>query len=378
MKILHMSDLHLGKRLCEFSLLEEQRDILTKILGIVDDEKPDCVIIAGDVYNRSVPPEESVQLFDDFLCGLSERKVQTFVISGNHDSAERIAFGGRIMNNGGVHMSPVYSGKTEPFALADEYGPVNVYMLPFIKPINVRRYFPDAEISSYNDALKIAVKEMNINTDERNVLVTHQFITGASLSESEEIFIGGTENIDAAVFKDFDYTALGHIHKPQNISKKMRYCGTPLKYSLSEVNQEKSVTIAELSEKGRLEIREIPLVPLRDVKEYKGTFEMLTDKKFYGKINTDDYIFITLTDENEIPDAVHKLRKIYPHLAKYRYDNSRTLFSTLILPEKINENISPEELFSEFYQKQNNHTMNAEQLEFINRIIKEIWEEDVL
>lgn len=378
MKLIHISDLHLGKRLGEYSLYEEQADILGKILAIVDDEQPDAVMIAGDIYNKSVPPEESVQLFDDFICGLSSRNVQTFIISGNHDSAERIAFGGRLMQSCGVHMSPVYDGKTQPITLTDEYGAVSVYMLPFIKPITIRRFFPDAEISSYNDALKIAVGAMEIDSSKRNILITHQFITGASLSESEEIFIGGTENVDADIFAEFDYVALGHIHSPQNIRKNMRYCGTPLKYSKSEIRQNKSVTVVELEKKGALNVRTVPLIPLRDVREYRGTFSELTDSAFYSKVNTDDYVYLTITDESEIPEAVHKLRKIYPRLLKLSYDNAATSSVCELTSACAVTDITPEELFDEFFRETNPNGMNQQQADYISMLIKEIWEGEIL
>lgn len=378
MKILHLSDFHLGKRVNEFSMLEEQEFILNELLEIIDKEKPQVVIIAGDVYDKSVPPTEAVSLFDDFLCSLSRLGLQVFVISGNHDSAERISFGGRIMSSRGIHMSPVYSGKIEPVKLYDEYGSLNVYMLPFIKPIYVKRFHGDAEIKSYTDALRIVVEEMNVDTQYRNILIAHQFVTGASFSQSEEFSVGGTDNVDASVFEAFDYVALGHIHRPQNIGNgKMRYCGTLLKYSLSEVNQEKSVTIVDIGEKGSLSVRMLPIVTQRDMKEFKGNFAQLTDKSFYSNINTDDYIFITLTDEADIPDAVRKLRKIYPRMMKLSYDNSRTRSCSEIKNDSFTEKLPPEQLFERFYEQQNNHSMSEEQLGFVRELIKEVWEEEL-
>ena len=247
MKLIHLSDLHLGKRLNEYSMLEDQEYILREIVRIVKDEMPDAVIIAGDIYDKSVPPAEAVQLFDEFLFKLSECRTEVFVISGNHDSPERIAFGSRIMDSGGIHMSPVYDGKVFPFSMKDEYGTVNIYMLPFIKPAHVRRFCDEEcreKIITYTDAMRHAVSGMNINSADRNILITHQFVTGAARSESEEISVGGTDNVDADVFDVFDYVALGHIHSPQNCgSERIRYCGTPLKYSFSEAKNTKSVTV---------------------------------------------------------------------------------------------------------------------------------------
>lgn len=375
MKFLHLSDLHIGKRVNEFSMLEDQEYILTKIINIIDDEKPDAVVIAGDVYDKSVPSAEAVQLFDDFLCRLAKRKMQVFVISGNHDSAERMAFGGRLMDISGVHMSPVYNGKVEAISLDDEFGRVNFFMLPFVKPANVRRFFEDAQIESYTDAVRVAVENMNVNADERNVIVTHQFVTGAEKCESEEISVGGSDNVDASVFDCFDYVALGHIHGPQNIkSERIRYCGTPLKYSFSEMKHKKSVTVVEMGEKGSLEIRTVALEPMRDMREIKGTYAEITLKENYVDTNTDDYMHITLTDEEDIPDAIGKLRVIYPNLMKLDYDNKRTRSSAkLDIIENI-EQRSPLDLFAEFYEKQNNQPMTDGQSEFMKSLIESIWE----
>ena len=375
MKFMHLSDLHIGKRVNEFSMLEDQEYILTKIINIIDDEKPDAVVIAGDVYDKSVPSAEAVQLFDDFLCRLAKRKLQVFVISGNHDSAERMAFGGRLMDISGVHMSPVYNGKVEAISLDDEFGRVNFFMLPFVKPANVRRFFEDAQIESYTDAVRVAVENMNVNTDERNIIVTHQFVTGAEKCESEEISVGGSDNVDASVFDCFDYVALGHIHGPQNIgSERIRYCGTPLKYSFSEAKHKKSVTVVEMGEKGSLEIRTVALEPKRDMREIKGKYAEITLKENYADTNTDDYMHITLTDEEDIPDAIGKLRVIYPNLMKLDYDNKRTRSSAkLDIIENI-EQRSPLDLFAEFYEKQNNQPMTDDQSEFMKSLIESIWE----
>ena len=377
MKLIHLSDLHLGKRVNEFSMIEDQEFILTKIINIIDGEKPDAVIIAGDVYDKSVPSAEAVQLFDDFLCRLAKRKLHVFVISGNHDSAERMAFGGRLMEMSGVHMSPVCNGNVEPISLEDEFGRVNFYMLPFVKPANIRRFFEDSEIESYTDAVRAAVESMNVNTAERNVIITHQFVTGAERSESEEISVGGSDNVDASVFDCFDYTALGHIHGPQNIgSERIRYCGTPLKYSFSEAKHKKSVTVVELREKGNLEVRTVALEPKRDMREIKGTYAEITLKENYINTDTDDYMHITLTDEDDIPDAIGKLRVIYPNLMKLDYDNNRTRTGAKL---DIIENIelrSPLDLFSEFYENQNNQPMTDGQSEFMESLIESIWEDE--
>ncbi len=282
MKLIHLSDLHLGKRVNEFSMLEDQRYILGEILKIIDQEQPQGVLIAGDVYDKSVPPTEAVALLDDFLAALAGRAVPVFLISGNHDSPERIAFGGRLMARSGVHLAPVYHGRVEPITLTDAHGPVNLYLLPFLKPTHVRRFFPEREISTYTDALATAIEAMEVDPTVRNVLVTHQFVTGAARCDSEEISVGGSDNVDVSVFDPFDYVALGHIHGPQQVGRKgVRYCGTPLKYSFSEASHKKSVTVVELEEKGNLTVRTVPLVPQRDLVELRGTYEELTFRGFY-------------------------------------------------------------------------------------------------
>lgn len=376
MKLIHLSDIHLGKRVNEFSMMEDQAHILKKILAVVDEEKPNGVLIAGDVYDKSVPSTEAVQLFDDFLVRLAERKLPVFIISGNHDSPERLSFANRLIDAAGIHLAPVYNGVVEPITLSDEYGPVNVYMLPFIKPAHVRGFFPDTEITGYSDAVAAAIGRMNIDKTQRNVLITHQFVTGAQRSDSEELSVGGTDNIGAEVFCDFDYVALGHIHGPQNMdSGRIRYCGSPLKYSFSEAAQQKSVTVAELKEKGTLEIHTVPLIPRRDMVELKGSYQQLTLREFYENTTyQEDYTHITLTDEEDIPDAVAKLRAVYHNLMKLDYDNTRTRHSAAISGAENVETRSPIDLFAEFYKLQNGLPMSTEQTELVASLIEKIWE----
>lgn len=376
MKIIHLSDLHIGKKLNGFSLIEDQRYILNQILDIISREKPECIVIAGDIYDKTVPSEEAVELLDDFLVGLSERKAEVFIISGNHDSAERLSFANRLLDSGGIHISKTYNGTVKPYTVSDEYGTVNFYMFPFVKPVNVKKAFPENNISSYTDAVRTAVENMNINKRERNVMITHQFVTGAQRSESEEIFVGGSDNVDADIFSVFDYTALGHIHNPQNIgTEKIRYCGTPLKYSFSESKHDKSVTVAELMEKGTLSVRTIPLVPMREMTELKGRYNELVSKAFYDNTSYQtDFVHITLTDEEDIADAVGKLRIIYKNLMKLDYDNKRTRNASEITLSEYTEHKSPIELFEDFYKMQNNSDMTEEQREFAEMIIEDIWD----
>lgn len=375
MKFIHLSDLHLGKRVNEYQMLDDQAYILKKIINIIDDEVPDGVIIAGDIYDKSVPSAEAVGLFDDFLVRLAKRKLEVFIISGNHDSPERIAFGSRIMDASGIHLSPVYDGKILPFSMQDEHGTVDIYMLPFIKPAHVRM-FCDEEISSYTDAINYVISNLDIKPKNRNIIVTHQFLTGASRSESEEISIGGSDNVNADVFAPFDYVALGHIHSPQNCgSDHIRYCGTPLKYSFSEAKDHKSVTVVELAEKGKVSYRTVELVPQHDLVELKGTYAELTLKSFYeGSTWQEDYTHITLTDEEDIPDVIGKLRTIYHRLMKLDYDNKRTRLNMEINSVTDVESKSPLELFSDFYKLQNNQPMTQEQFDYVKLLIEKSWE----
>ena len=375
MKIMHLSDLHLGKRVNEFSMLEDQEYILTKIVNIIDEQLPEAIIIAGDVYDKAVPSAEAVELFDDFLVRLSKRNSKVFVISGNHDSAERIAFGGRLMDKSGIYMFPVYNVHIEPIALGDDFGNVNFYLLPFVKPSNVRRFYPDNEIATYTDAIKVSVENMNIDQSERNILVTHQFVTGAMRTESEDISVGGTDNVDVSVLDGFDYVALGHIHRAQKCGREyVRYSGTPLKYSFSEAKDVKTVTVVEMKEKGSVELSFIPLTPKRDLVEIKGSYNELTLKSFYeGTSYDDDYMHITLTDEEDIPDVLTKLRVIYKNIMKLDYDNLRTRHTAEINGATDVAAKSPLEHFGEFYEQQNGQAMSDEQVEFMTDIIEQIW-----
>ena len=378
MKIIHLADLHIGKRVNEFSMIDDQKYILNQILEIIDKEKPDVVIIAGDVYDKQVPSIEAVELLDSFISDISKRKTTTFIISGNHDSAERLAFGSSLMAMGKIYISPVYNGKISKYTLKDDFGSANFYLLPFVKPSHVKRFFPDEKIESYTDAIKVVVDNLKLDTSEINILIAHQFVTGASRTESEEISVGELDNVDASTFEDFDYVALGHIHRPQKIgTERIRYCGTPLKYSFSEVNDTKSVSIIEINSKEDFNLRTIPLIPKRDMRKIRGTYEELITKTSYENTNTDDYIHVTLTDEFNVADAIQKLRVIYKNIMKLEYDNMRTRESRKInLDDMVIENKNPLEIFSEFYKLQNNKEMNDEQKEIIKKIMEEVWEEN--
>ncbi|MCQ2521221.1 MAG: exonuclease SbcCD subunit D [Lachnospiraceae bacterium] len=375
MKFIHLSDLHLGKRVNEFSMIEDQRYILTKIINIVDEEKPEGVLVAGDVYDRSVPSEEAMQLWDEFLIKLSKRKIPVFAISGNHDSAVRFSSHNKLVENAGIYLSPVYEGEVKPITLEDSEGKLNIYLLPFIKPVHVKQFFSEEKIEDYTDACRVAIKQMKVDEKERNILVAHQFVLGASTCESEEHTVGGLDNVSASVFDCFDYVALGHIHGKQSIGREsVRYSGTPLKYSFSEKNHNKSVTVVEFGKKGDVVIRECPLVPQHDLREIRGTYDEVTSKKNYEGTAVDDYLHIILTDEEDIPDAIGKLRVIYKNIMKLSYDNKRTRENKVISDVEDVEKKTPIELFEEFYELQNNQKMSDEQKNYTVELIDSIWE----
>ena len=379
MKFFHLSDLHLGRRMYEFSLIDDQKFILEELLCLAAEEHPDAVVIAGDIYDRAVPSAEAVELFDRFLCALAKRRIPVLAISGNHDSPERIAFGADLMTPSGVFLSPVYNGYVEPVSLSDSFGAVNFYLLPFIKPANVRRFYPEEAIESYTDALRCAVEHMNVDPSARNVLVTHQFVTGGIRSDSEDVTVGGTDNVDAAVFDGFDYVALGHLHGAQRIGREtLRYSGTPLKYSFAEKDQIKSITVVKLGAKGNVSVSSLPLTPRRDMREIRGTYIELTLRDSYAGTDTEDYIHAVLTDENDIPNALARLRSIYPNLMKFDYDNLRTRSSAVIAAEERHRTMTGAELFAELYEKQNGQKMSDEQNAYAESVFAVLREEGTL
>lgn len=377
MKLAHISDLHLGKTLYNYSLIEDQEYILEQIVGILVEKKVEVLMIAGDVFDKNVAPEAGLKVFRKFLNRLVESKIKVLIISGNHDSAERLTFGGEFMTEKGIFFSKVYDGKIEPVSFEDEYGPVNFYLLPFIKPQIVNHYIEGNEIDTYEEAVQFAVKNMNINTSERNVILAHQNILSAKRCESEENIIGGLDAVSDAVFKDFDYTALGHIHSQQKIGKNnVFFCGTPLKYSVSEFDQEKKMPIISLAEKGKLDIEMIPLIPKRDLRKITGTLDEILTSAKNDPNNHEDFIDITLTNEDEVMDAMASLRTVYPNVLKLSYDNKASRAAENV--EKfsgVNEK-KPLEIFEAFYQSRRGTEMNDEQKNYIQALIEKIWEEN--
>lgn len=375
MKFAHISDLHLGKRIHQFSMIDDQKYILEKIVEIVKEEKVDGILLAGDIYDKIYPSAEAVALFDSFLVHLAKEEIRIFVISGNHDSPERIAFLGELTKKAGVHLSQVYNGKIDAIDMEDEFGKVHIYLLPFIKPVHVRHFFPEEKILNYTDAMEVVIRNMNLNTEDRNILVAHQFVTGAGRSDSEEISVGGLDNVEVDVFGDFDYVALGHIHRPQNMgSCKVRYSGTPLKYSFSEWQDEKSITIIQMGEKDDLDIKVIPLIPRQDMVKIRGTFLKVMNPVNFPKLEVNSYLHITLLDEMDIPDAFNRLTSVYPNLMQMEYDNLRTRERRNLQVRKEVARISPLDIFAGLYETMNNQPMSEVQREYLMGKIENIWE----
>ena len=375
MKLVHLADLHLGKKVNEFSMIDDQEYILKEIINIIDDEKTDGVLVAGDVFDRPIPSEEAIKLWDDFLNAMAKRNIQVFAISGNHDSAVRFAEHTSLMDSTGIHLSPEYDGKTNKYQIEKQGVKVNIYLLPFIKPIHVRHYFPDEDINNYTDACRVAIENMQVNKEELNILIAHQFVTGATRCDSEEISVGGLDNVDVTVFEDFDYVALGHIHGKQTIGRDtIRYSGTPLKYSFSEKNHVKSVTVIEIDSKKDISVREVNLTPRRDMAEIRGKCSDLIQGISNENVDANDYLQVILTDENDVPNAMSDLRRVYPNIMKLSYDNTRTREDRSLELNRDVEKKSPIDLFKEFYENQNNQSLTDEQREFMEELIEEIWE----
>ena len=377
MKLMHLSDLHLGKRVNGFSMIPDQRHVLEQILAMAAEEKPDAALLCGDIYDKTVPSAEAVALFDTFLSRLAQC-CPVYIICGNHDSAERVAFGGRLLEKAGVYLSPVYDGKIMTVEQRDEFGTVCFHLLPFLKPVQVREWYPQASVESYTDAVRTALSGIDPEDGNRHVLLAHQFVTGSERCESEEVSIGGSDNVDAEVFTGFDYVALGHLHGAQRAGgDHIRYCGTMLKYSFSEANHHKSVTFVQLGEKGSLTISTRELTPLRDLKQIRGTYDELMSRScYYGTDLPESYLHIILTDEEDVPEALGRLRTVYPYIMKLTYDNARTRARQNPLQAEVIPETSPLELFGLLYEKQNNRPLGDDQRAYLTALIESVWKEE--
>lgn len=379
MRLMHLADLHIGKKVNEFSMLEDQKYILEQVLFLARDRKVDGVLIAGDIYDKPVPSVEAVSLFDTFLTRLSEFHLPVFIISGNHDSAERLSFGAKLMEKSSVYVASEYAGEVRKVRVKDAYGTLDIYLLPFIKPAYVRAVWGEeaGKIKTYQEAVAYVMSKTELVKAHRNLLVAHQFVTGAAICDSEEHSVGGLDQVEVSCFDGFDYVALGHLHGPQTVGcDTVRYAGTPLKYSFSEVSHSKSVTIVDMKEKGNVTVETYPLVPLHDMRKIRGNYEEITKRSNYDSTNTEDYVQITLTDEEDIFDAVGKLRVIYPNLMKLEYDNTRTRQNSRIELQDEAEDKTPLELAGELFEMQNNRPMREEQKQYLESLITDIWEEN--
>jgi exonuclease SbcD len=357
-------------------MLEEQRHVFGQIIDYIDTEKPDAVLIAGDVYDRAVPSVEAVRLFDDLLTNLAAKEVTVILISGNHDSPDRLNYASRLLSEHKLHLCGVFDGKLRSVTLSDEYGKLKFWLLPFIKPSGVRGMFTNKEIESYTDAVNSALESANIDYTERNVLLSHQFYTSVGItpirSESEINPIGGLDAVDAGLLSEFDYVALGHLHGSQVVGGNVRYTGSPIKYSFSEWKQKKSVTLVEIKEKGNIALTALPLLPLRDMREIKGTLKQLLSDEVFSQNNKEDYLRVILTDEEEIIDPMGKIRSIYPNVMALDFENSRTSIdvSGILLGTDQLERLSPYELFSEFFLEMSGAVLSEEQVQIVRELLE--------
>ena len=378
MKLMHLSDLHLGRSILEQSLIEDQKYILDRIIDILKERNVDVVLIVGDVYDKGIPTIEAVKLFNEFLNKLYSLSIKVFIISGNHDSKDRLSFGNELLALSDIYIEGKFDGSLKRVVLNDEYGKFNIYMLPFIKPADVRSYYIDEVIDSYDDMVSCIINNTDINENERNVIMVHQFVTANGVdverSESESISLGGIDNVDVSNFSFFDYVAMGHIHRAQKLTRDtVRYAGSPLKYSFSEVNHRKSVPIIEFKEKGNISIDLVSLVPLRDMIVIRGSLDELLSEEYYSKIDCNSYINAVITDDDYVMDAIGKFRGVYKNILKLEYDNKRNIVNKVSELEKVDLNkLSEIELFKNFYYEQNNIDLSDDKLKIVKDVINEV------
>jgi len=382
MKFLHLSDLHIGKNVNGFSMIEEQRHAFAQVMECVKNERPTAVILAGDIYDRAIPSTEAVRVFDDFLTALADENTAVMLISGNHDSPERIHFASRLLTDKQLFFYGAFDGEMQKITLPDEYGEVNFWLLPFIKPSSIRGMFQNQDIDSYDDAVATVLDAVNIDFTARNVLVSHQFYTKTGItpirSESELNPVGGLDAVNAGLIERFDYVALGHLHGAQSVgATHIRYCGSPIKYSFSEWRQEKSISVVELGEKGDLSVCPYPLVPLREMREIRGELETLTSDEISSQANKEDYLRVILTDEDEIIDPMGKLRSVYPNIMSLDFENTRTSIDidAVSTDAETMESLSHFELFGKFYLKIQGSAMSEEQAAIVREILERTGDE---
>ena len=376
MKIMHLGDLHIGKSLGDFDLYEDQKYILEQILNLIKEKSVDVLLIAGDVYDKAIPGEKSVQLLDYFLKRLVETGIKTYMISGNHDSDERLNFGSSLFESNNIYINSKFNGILKRYSLYDKFGELNIYLLPFVKASQVQHFFPEEKIDSYDMAVRTIIKHSDFDAKKRNILVAHQFVAGKEdpeIAGSEGLSVhnvGMVEKIGYGSLAEFDYVALGHIHSPQSVGlKHIRYCGSPIKYSLSEVNNNKSVPIITFKDKGEVLVEFAPLLPMRDIRHLRGNIKNLLDKKNISMEN--DFIYATLTDEDIVNDAMGIFREYYPNTVKIDYDNSHTKEIENVDITRITQNKTFDELIKDFYMQMYSCDMGEEELEIMKWAAKE-------
>lgn len=385
MKFFHLSDLHIGKQLHHYSLREDQEHILGEVISYVESERPDSVLIAGDIYDKSVPSGEAVSLFDDFLTRLSKVRpaVPVLIIGGNHDSGQRLDYASRLLGSHLIYISGKAPESEEEFlqkvTLEDEYGSVDFYLLPFLKPGYVRGLCGGEAPGSYTEAVKAVIERENIDTTRRNVLLSHQFYTGGketpSTCDSELLSVGGIDNVDVSVLDGFDYVALGHLHSPQKVgAEHIRYCGTLLKYSVSEAGQEKSLHMIVMEEKGKpVFVQKLPLHPLRDVRKLRGNLEEIIARA--DPAHREDYVSVTLTDEIDPYKPKEQLEKVYSHILEVRMDNERTRKKLEFSEEEIRVQ-NPLSVFEDFYREMQGRELSEQEREILNRVLDAVKGEE--
>lgn len=369
MKFLHLADLHLGRQLNDLSLLEDQAWILQQILSAAEAEQVEAVLIAGDIYQRTSPQAEAMALFDRFVSQLAERKIAVCAISGNHDSALRVSYMSSLIRKAGVYVSDVFDGTLQHITLRDRYGEVVVWLMPFLRPSQVRRVMPEEKILTCQDAVAAVIRHADIDPKKRNVLVCHQFVTGSQLAGSEDLSVGGLDSVDAALFDVFDYVAMGHIHRPQKLRRDtVRYAGSPLKYSFDESEHHKSLTLVDMQGKDDIVVRALPLYPLRDLRRVEGMLEEILAMPY-----SEDYVWVTIHDELPPPDAKVSISVNFPNMLKFSVVNSRTQYDLDVLATESMEKKSVTELFADFYRKQNNDQRPSEMhLQVLEKVLKEL------
>ena len=372
MRFFHLSDLHIGKRLHEQSLAEDQRYILDQILALCASEHPDALILAGDIYDKTVPSAEAVELFDDFLTRTAALNIPALVISGNHDSPERLHYGSRLLEKNAIYLEGTFRGAPRVVTLSDEHEFVDFYLLPFLKAAAVRPFFPDAEIGDEQDTVAAALSAVTPDPGRRNVLIAHQFVTG---SRGEAVSVGASDNVEVSLFDDFDYVALGHLHTPQCVGREtVRYCGSPLKYSFAECSAEPSVTVVELLEKGKVKIDTLPLRPLHDVRVIRGPIDQLTSQDVVDSADRNDYICAILTDEEELISPLDRMRDCYPNLLRLDFDNRRTRAAG-VGDASAEEDRPLAELFADFYEMQQGTPLDESRKKLVEELFASLTNE---